>query len=77
MRGGSSLASPHVAGVAALVLSRYPSLSATEVKQIILNSVDPVPSMEGKCGDYDNDGDLDILRLRGGLDHSVRSVTCC
>lgn len=36
---GTSMASPITAGVAALVWSHYPKLSAVEVKEIIMNSV--------------------------------------
>ncbi len=35
---GTSMASPDVAGVAALIRSRYPELSASEVKHIIMDS---------------------------------------
>jgi len=35
---GTSMASPEVAGVAALVRSYYPNLTASEVKHIIMNS---------------------------------------
>lgn len=36
---GTSMASPIVAGVAALVWSHYPKLSAVDIKEIIMNSV--------------------------------------
>lgn len=37
-KGGTSMAAPAVAGVAALIRSQYPKLSAAQVKNIILNS---------------------------------------
>ena len=36
--GGTSMASPAVAGIAALIRSYYPSLTAPQVKQIIMDS---------------------------------------
>jgi len=45
---GTSMACPHVAGLAALVLAAQPSLKAVEVKQMILESVDPLPALQGK-----------------------------
>jgi len=37
-KGGTSMAAPAVAGVAALIRSYYPNLTAAQVKQILLNS---------------------------------------
>lgn len=45
---GTSMAAPHVAGVAALVMSQLPAATWAEVKQRILDSVDPLPALEGK-----------------------------
>ena len=45
---GTSMATPHVAGVAALVLAKTPSLTTAEVKSAILNNTDPIPSLAGK-----------------------------
>ena len=47
---GTSMASPHVAGAAALVASHRPSLSPVELKNAILNGLDPVPGLRGYVG---------------------------
>ena len=44
---GTSMAAPHVSGAAMLVLSAC-TLSTTELKQVLLTSVDPVPALAGK-----------------------------
>ena len=36
--GGTSMAAPAVAGIAALIRSQYPKLTAAQVKQVILDS---------------------------------------
>ncbi len=41
-KGGTSMAAPAVAGIAALIRSYYPKLSAAQVKQIILESGLPI-----------------------------------
>ncbi len=46
---GTSMAAPHVSGVAALALAVTPSLTTAQLKTTLLNSVDPVPSLTGKC----------------------------
>lgn len=45
---GTSMASPHVAGVAGLVWSIAPHLSVTEVKQILMDSGESIPALSGK-----------------------------
>lgn len=47
-KNGTSMAAPHVAGVASLLWSEDPSLSASEVKQAILDSSDPIAALDGK-----------------------------
>ena len=44
---GTSMASPHVAGAAALLFADDPSLTAAEAKQALLGSADPVPGLAG------------------------------
>ncbi|MCA1632571.1 MAG: S8 family serine peptidase [Acidobacteria bacterium] len=45
---GTSMATPVVAGVAALVLSVEPNLSVAELKQRLLDSVDKLDALQGK-----------------------------
>lgn len=39
-KSGTSMAAPHVTGVVALIKGKYPNLSATEIKEILLSAVD-------------------------------------
>jgi subtilisin family serine protease len=45
---GTSAAAPHVSGVAALVLSRFPGLPLAELRQRILAGAAPVAALRGK-----------------------------
>jgi subtilisin family serine protease len=47
---GTSMATPHVAGVAALVLAGHPACTAVEVKNAIVGTVDPIAALSGKVG---------------------------
>lgn len=58
---GTSMASPLVAGAAALLFSRYPSLSAADVRNILKLSVDPV-SITGFTSGQLGAGRLNIAR---------------
>lgn len=47
-RNGTSVAAPLVTGVAALIYSRHPEWSHAQVRSRILNTVHPVPSLNGR-----------------------------
>ena len=44
---GTSMATPHVAGAVGLINGLAPGLSLQEVKDLILNNVDPIPALDG------------------------------
>lgn len=45
---GTSMATPHVSGVAGLIKARYPSYTHQQIKDAILNSVEPKGALIGK-----------------------------
>jgi hypothetical protein len=53
MFGGTSSATPFVAGVVALMISANPDLTAAEVREILRETADPIDPVHG---DYDEDG---------------------
>ncbi|UYQ95260.1 S8 family peptidase [Chitinophaga horti] len=67
---GTSMASPVVAGVAALVLSYYPELSARQLKQILEKSATPIPGasqMVNKPGSGGEEISFAELSASGGM----------
>jgi hypothetical protein len=73
---GTSMASPHVAGAAALLLSVDDRLSYTAVKAALLNNAEAIPAMAGKSV---TGGRLDIGNLLpkgggGGIPGVVRTL---
>ena len=47
---GTSMATAHVSGVAALIISKRPSLTHQEVRQILLSTTDPITESPGLVG---------------------------
>ncbi|HYI12563.1 MAG TPA: FG-GAP-like repeat-containing protein [Thermoanaerobaculia bacterium] len=47
-KSGTSMATPHVAGVAALVLAKTPGLTTAQVKSAILDNTDPIAGLTGR-----------------------------
>jgi thermitase len=45
---GTSMATPEVAGVAALILAENPNMTMKELRERLLSSVDKLPALEGK-----------------------------
>jgi subtilisin family serine protease len=60
---GTSMATPFVAGVAALVLSTNPAISIDELRARLLKSVDAAPSLKGKVS---TGGRINAAKAVGG-----------
>ncbi len=62
---GTSMATPHVAGALALVLARFPGITASSAKTLLLNTVEHLPSLDGLVL---TGGRLNAARALAGLD---------
>jgi subtilisin family serine protease len=56
---GTSMASPHVAGAAGLLFSRNPGIGVAQARSALLQSVDPIPALNGITT---TGGRLDVAR---------------
>jgi subtilisin family serine protease len=63
--GGTSMASPHVAGGAALLKQRHPDWSVAQIKSALVQTADPVRDESGR--------EISVLREGGGLINLVRA----
>ena len=71
---GTSMAAPGVAGIAALVMSQYPSLTAAQVKKIILQSGLPIKS-KVVLGSAGNKSDtLDQISTSGKIANAYNAL---
>ncbi|MFD0752006.1 S8 family serine peptidase [Mucilaginibacter calamicampi] len=71
---GTSFASPIVAGMAGLILEYYPTLSAKQLKQVILQSATPLTgTMVLKPGTQDK-VDFTTLSKTGGIANAYRAL---
>ncbi len=72
---GTSMASPVTAGVAALLLSYFPELSAVDVKDILMKSVRTFDGlMVTKPGTKDEEVDFAELSVSGGIVNAYEAV---
>ncbi|MDR2273967.1 MAG: S8 family peptidase [Sphingobacterium sp.] len=73
---GTSMASPVVAGLAAMIRSYYPTLSAAETKQIILASVEkPAQMVQIKVGeDATKMVKLEDISVTGGIVNAYNAI---
>ncbi len=68
---GTSMATPHASGVAALLMAHFPAMTNAEVKTAILNTVDPLPSLQGKTV---TGGRLNAARALGAAEMPADTV---
>lgn len=71
---GTSMASPVVAGVAAMLRSYYPSLTAPQVRQIIMDSVIKMPGKTQLPGSKKKQVKYTKLCVSGGIVNAYRAV---
>jgi subtilisin family serine protease len=71
---GTSMAAPAVAGVAALVMSQYPTLTAAQVKKIILESGLPIRAKVILGGDNTKSASLDQISTSGKIANAYNAL---
>lgn len=71
---GTSMASPNVAGVAALLRAYYPSLTAAQVKSIILDSGTPLNNSIMLAGSKDSETNLGSISKTGKIVNAYNAL---
>jgi cell wall-associated protease len=71
---GTSMAAPAVAGVAALIMSQYPTLKASQVKNIILQSGLPIKTKVILGGDNAQSASLDQISTSGKIANAYNAL---
>jgi len=71
---GTSMAAPGVAGVAALVMSQYPSLTAAQVKKIILQSGLPIKTKVVLGKNTGKSASLDEISISGKIANAYNAL---
>lgn len=71
---GTSMAAPAVAGVAALLFSQYPSLTAAQVKKIILKSGLPIKAKVILGGDASKSASLSDISTSGKIANAYNAL---
>ncbi len=74
---GTSMATPHVAGAAALVKSAFPGLTASQVKARLLNGVDQIAALQGKTttgGRLNLENSLEVDTVAPGAVAGIREA---
>ncbi|MFK7813589.1 MAG: S8 family peptidase [Maribacter sp.] len=73
-QGGTSMASPAVAGVAALIRSQYPKLNASQVKRIIMKSGLPIKAKVILGGEAEKVSTLDEISTSGRIVNAYNAL---
>jgi len=71
---GTSMAAPAVAGVAALLFSQYPKLTASQVKKIILQSGLPIKAKVVLGGDNSKTATLQSISVSGKIANAYNAL---